>query len=117
VSFCSLVAAGLRRSSIPRTPTRLRTRCWAWSRLLARAPLPRRAGLALARATAGPRPCGPCGGDRRVHHRRRARSSSGLIATVGRYYGRRTVELALGFARSAGPFRRMAAEGDPGLIW
>jgi glycosyltransferase involved in cell wall biosynthesis len=49
-----------------------------------------------------------------VHDRRTARSSSGLLSTVGRYYGRRTVDHALAFARSKAPFRRAAAGGIPG---
>ena len=47
---------------------------------------------------------------------RTARSSPGLLSTVGRYYGRRTVDHALGLARSGAPFRRGAAGGEPRLI-
>jgi glycosyltransferase involved in cell wall biosynthesis len=37
--------------------------------------------------------------------RRTARSSAGLLATVARYYGRRTIDHALTFARSSAPSR------------
>jgi glycosyltransferase involved in cell wall biosynthesis len=77
----------------------------------------RSAGLALAESYRWPNAVRPLAAAiEAVHGRRTARSSSGLLSTAGRYYGRRTVDHALGFARSAAPFRGVAAAGDPRLI-
>lgn len=76
----------------------------------------RSAGLALAESYRWPNAVRPLAAAINEVHGRTARSSSGLLSTAGRYYGRRTVDHAVGLARSGAPFRRVTAGGEPRLI-